>query len=338
MRIRVLSIICLFVTSTLLADAKITQKTQVQLGGVLGTAMNVFGGKSAKEGITSEVSVKKNRRISRNGNMSEIVDLDEEKIYHVDYAKKTYKVTTFAEMREQFKEAMKESGSSDKPSKSSKKDPDAKEYEIDFDSRNTGKTGEINGFKTKQVIATVTIREKGMKLEQSGGAVLTADMWMAPRIAAVREAEEFERRYIRKLYGDLGIDVKSMAAMMALAPEMSKAMKTFQAKQASMDGSAVRSILTFETVADPRIASNPDQEEGASAANQAVKALGGFMNRMKKKGADKSAEKSDDDEKKPQATKKGGSVLFRSNTELLSAAASTPSSDLAIPPGFKEKD
>ncbi|MEO6486707.1 MAG: hypothetical protein ABIO78_02070 [Thermoanaerobaculia bacterium] len=333
MRTCVLSIISLFLASTLFADAKISQKTQVQFGGVLGTAMNVFGGKAAKEGMTSEVSVKKNRRISRTGNMSEIVDLDEEKIYHVDYAKKTYKVTTFAELREQLEEAMKESEPSEKPSKSSKKDPDAKEakeYEIDFDSKTTGQAGEINGFKTKQVIATVTIREKGMKLQESGGAVLTADMWMAPRIAAVREAEEFERRYIKKLYGDLGVDARSMAAVIALAPEMSKAMKTFQTKQASMDGSAVRSVMTFETVADPRAVANPEEEEASSAANQAAKAIGGFMNRMKKKGAE--------EKKAPESKTKGGSVLFRSNTELLSASASTPSSDLAIPPGFKEKD
>jgi len=333
MRIRVLTIISLFLASTLLGDAKITQKTQVQFGGVLGTAINVFGGKAAREGVTSEVSVKKNRRISRTGDTSEIVDLDEEKIYRVDYAKKSYTVTTFAELRQQLKDAMKESESSEKPSKPSKKDPDvkeAKEYEVDFDSTTTGKTGEINGFKTRQVIATVTIREKGMKLQESGGAVLTADMWMAPRIAALREAEEFERRFIKKLYGDLGVDARSMAAVMALAPEMSKAMKTFQTKQASMDGSAVRSAMTFETVADPRAVANPEEEEAASAGNQAVKALGGFMNRMKKKGAD--------EKKAPEAKTRGGSVLFRSNMELLSAAASTPSSDLAIPPGFKEKD
>ena len=336
MKIRALFILCLFSATTILADAKITQKTQVQFGGVLGTAMNVFGGKGAREGMTSEVSVKNNRRISRTGDTSEIVDLDEEKIYYVDYAKKTYKVITFAELRKQFKDAMKESESADKPSKSEKKDPDAKEYEVDFDSRNTGKSEEINGFKTKQTIATVTVREKGKTLQQSGGLVMTADMWLAPRIPAVREHEEFERRYIRKVYGDIGIDFKSMAAVMASAPEMAKAMKAFQAKQASMDGSPVRSVLTFETVPDPNARPSEDDDESASAANQAVKALGGFMNRMKKKGADKQAD--DSDTKKPQATTKGGSVLFRSNTELLKAASSTPSSDLAIPPGFKLKD
>ena len=57
-------ILTLFVTSLLFADARVTQKTQVQFGGALGGVVNVFGGKAAREGITSDVSVKKNRRSS----------------------------------------------------------------------------------------------------------------------------------------------------------------------------------------------------------------------------------------------------------------------------------
>jgi hypothetical protein len=332
MRTRVILIISLFTASTLLADAKISQKTQVQFGGVLGAAANVFGGGRAKQGITSDVVVKKNRRISRTGDMAEIVDLDEEKIYHVDYAKKTYKVTTFAELRKQFEDAMKEAKEEAADEKPAKKDPDAPEYEIVFDSKTTGEREEINGYDAKQIIATVTLKEKGKKLEQSGGAVLTADLWMAPRIAPVREHEEFERRYIKKLWGDTGMDFRSMAALMALAPDMSKAMKTFQQKLAAMDGSAVRTTLTFDTVADPRQrGSEEDEEEAASAANQAAKALGGLMNRMRKKPAEEPAKET----KAASPKTKGGKMLFTSNTELLSASATASSSDVAVPEGFK---
>jgi hypothetical protein len=319
---------------SLLADAKISQKTQVQLGGVLGAAANVFGGRSMREGVTSEVVVKGNRRVMRNGETAEVVDLDEEKIYTVDHAKKTYKVTTFAELRKQFEDAMKEAQSESKPSENAKKDPDAREYEVVFDSKNTGAREEINGYNARQVIATVTVKEKGKKLEQSGGLVLTADLWMAPRIAAVREHEEFERRYIKKLWADTGMDLRSMAALAALAPDMSKAMKKFQENLASMEGSAVRTVLTFETVPDPRQKPSEDEEgeeEAASAANQAVKALGGFMNRMRKKPAEEPAEET----KAPAATTKGGTVVFTSKTELLSASASASSGDVAIPEGYK---
>lgn len=328
-------IVSLFAATTLFADAKLTQKTQVQFGGVLGAAANVFGGRAVKDGITSDVVVKNNRRLARTGDAGEIVDLDEEKIYQIDYAKKTYKVTTFAELRKQFEEAMKEAASESKGEKG-KKDPDAPEYEVVFDSKTTGSKEEINGYAAKQVIATVTVKEKGKKLEQSGGAVLTADLWMAPRIAAVREHEEFERRYIRKLWGDSGIDLRSMSALAALAPDMSKAMKKFHENLSSMDGSAVRTVLTFETVPDPRQRaerSEEEEDEAASAANQAAKALGGLMNRMRKKPADDSA--SEEKPAKTTAKTKGGSVVFTSTSELLRASGSASAAEVSIPADFK---
>lgn len=331
MRVYASIVVTLFAATTLLADAKITQKTQMQFGGVLGAAANVFGGRAAKEGITSEIAVKKNRRLSRTGDVAEIVDLDEEKIYHVDYSKKTYKVTTFAELRKQFEDAMKNQ-TSQPDSGQTKKKSDEPEYEVVFDSKATGERLEINGYNAKQVIATVTVKEKGKKLEQSGGVVLTADLWMAPRIPAVREHEEFERRYVTRLWGALGVDLRSMAALTALAPEMSKAMKKFQESMAGMDGSAVRTELTFETVPDPRQRSERDGEgeEAASPASQATKALGGLMNRMKKKPAeDDAAAKT-----KPATAKtKGASVLFTSRSELLTASTTAP--DVSLPAGFQ---
>ena len=45
----------------------------------------------------------------------------------------------------------------------------------------------INGFDTHEAIMTITVREKGKTLEQSGGMVMTSDMWLAPKIAAMKE-------------------------------------------------------------------------------------------------------------------------------------------------------
>ena len=128
MRTARLSILSLFVTSFLFADAKVTQKTQVQFGGVIGSAVNIFGGARAKEGITSEVALKGDRRISRSGDTAEIVDLKEEKIYNLDFKRKTYKVTTFDEVRKQFEDARNQAvkdADADRGS-SGKKDPNAK--------------------------------------------------------------------------------------------------------------------------------------------------------------------------------------------------------------------
>ena len=76
--------------------------------------------------------------------------------------------------------------------------------EIDFDVKNTGAEEAINGFDTHEAIVTVTVREKGKTLEQGGGMVMTADMWLAPKIAAMKEIRDFDVRYAQKLYGTDG--------------------------------------------------------------------------------------------------------------------------------------
>ena len=45
---------------------------------------------------------------------------------------------------------------------------------------------------------TITVREKGKTLEQSGGMVLTSDMWLAPKIAAMKEIADFDVRYAQE--------------------------------------------------------------------------------------------------------------------------------------------
>ena len=47
------------------------------------------------------------------------------------------------------------------------------------------------------------MREKGKTLEQSGGLVMTSDMWLAPKIAAMKEVADFDLRYAQKLAGPM---------------------------------------------------------------------------------------------------------------------------------------
>jgi hypothetical protein len=46
---------------------------------------------------------------------------------------------------------------------------------------------------------TVTVREKGKKLEESGGLVMTSDMWLAPKSAGYNEIADFYKRMGKKL-------------------------------------------------------------------------------------------------------------------------------------------
>ena len=91
--------VCLAASVPLSADIRTDQKVRFQLGGAIGKLVNIFGGKGAREGVTSVVAVKGNRKATLSDTIGQIIDLSEEKIYDLDMKKKTYKVTTFAEIR-----------------------------------------------------------------------------------------------------------------------------------------------------------------------------------------------------------------------------------------------
>src|SRR5437868_12963458 len=90
------------------------------------------------------------------------------------------------------KEAPAEKGEPQKPSK---------EYEVDFDVKDTGQKKQLIGYDTHETVVTVTVREKGKTLEDSGGVVLTSDLWLGPRIPELKELADFDVRYWKQLAG-----------------------------------------------------------------------------------------------------------------------------------------
>ena len=71
------------------ADVRADEKTHVEFAGMLGKMMNLFGGKAAREGVTSTVAVKGDRKATLNDTSGQIIDLNEEKVYDLDLKKKT---------------------------------------------------------------------------------------------------------------------------------------------------------------------------------------------------------------------------------------------------------
>lgn len=319
---------CALFAGVCLADANVEHKVQAHFGGALGGVINAFGGKSTHEGATSTTYVKGNRKATVGEGSMEIVDLDEEKIYNVDLNRKTYKVTTFDELRKKYEEqkarAAKDAERQSKDKEAKKEGP---EYEVEFDLKPTGATQEIAGFKTHQVIATITVHEKGKKLEQSGGSVLTSDMWIGPKIAAMNEITDFDRRYFEKLYGSgvAGADMQQLAMLLATNPEFGKAMKQLSQKQTTLDGTPVKTIMTFETVAGAEQTAKKSEEDSSSQSLSAASIVGGFMKKAaQKKQADSG-----------QAANR--SKLFDSTYEVLKATSAASSSDVSIPSGFTKK-
>ena len=148
------------------------------------------------------MAVKGNRKRPRSGDTGQIIDLTEEKVYDLDLKKKTYKVVTFAELRRQMEEAQKKARrrkrARTKPAE--RQGADGREpaetatrrrkSRSTSTSRTPARRRTINGFDTTQSMMTITVREKGKTLEQSGGMVMTTDMWLAPAMPAMNEVAD----------------------------------------------------------------------------------------------------------------------------------------------------
>jgi hypothetical protein len=307
-----------------LADVKTREKAQVKFEGGLGLMMRMFGGKAASEGILSTNAVKGNRKAIINDTTGRIVDLSEEKVYELDIKDKSYRVTTFAELRKKLQEAQERAAKQAKDTPKEQREPagqqpSGKEVEVDFDMKDTGQTKSIAGYDARQVIMTVTVREKGKTLDESGGLVLTADTWMGPEIPAMRELAEFEMKYWKAIAPETAaISAEQMAAVAAMYPMIKQAMDKMNQEKVSMKGTPLAMTMTFDGVKSKAQIEEQSKNSGGGGGG-----LGGMLaRRMIKKP----------DETKPRTT------IFTINNETLEIATSLAPADVEIPAGFKLKN
>jgi len=320
---------------SLRADVRADEKAHVEFAGMLGRMVNIFGGKAAREGTTSTVAVKGDRMARLDENVGQIVDLAEEKIYDLDIRKKSYKVTTFAELRRRMEEARKkaEEDAKKEEAKEAKAEPappPENNIEVDFNVKNTGEKKTINGFDTHQAVMTITVREKGKTLEQSGGLVMTADMWLAPKIAPMKEIADFQIRYAQKLYGPMvaGVSAEQMAAVMAMYPMMKQAIAKMNTEGSKLDGTAILTTITTEAVKSAEQMAAEAKPAEPESKSKMPGSVGGLLGGIAKKAAAKKM--AGDNAGKPRST------FMTGTTEVLKVVTDVTPADVAVPAGFKE--
>jgi len=312
----------MFICVSAAAEVKMDEKSQVKFGGMLGKMFNLFGGKGSKEGMVSTVAVKGDRKMAITESVGEIVDLNEEKKYEFDLKKKTYKVITFDEIRKEIEEARQKA---EKEAAKSKDKDKAPEMEIEFDVKETGQTKAVNGYDCRQVIMTITTHEKGKKIEDAGGLVMTADMWMEPNLTAGNEVADFERRYLQKISGT---DNAQMMQAMAMFPGLDQAMAKMKTQSADLKGTAIQTVMTVESVPAKEQLAQQQKQEQEQESSGGGGLLGGFAKRLGRK-------KSDD---QPQADSGKKNAIMTMNHEILKLATTVAPEDISLPAGLKLKD
>jgi hypothetical protein len=301
------------------AEVKTRDKTTLKFEGRL---LNFLLGKAAKEGIESKIAVKGSRKASINDRTGTIIDLSEEKLYELDMKKKTYTVTTFEELRRRMREAAekaeKESQKEEPGEPQQEAQKPQKEYEIDFDVKETGQKKQIAGYDTHEAIAVVTVREKGKTLEDGGGMVMTSDMWLGPKIPALNEIADFDLKYAKALEGPeaFTMSAEQMAQLLKMFPLITKASDRLQKEGGKLSGTPLDTTVTVETV--------KSKEQLEAAQKQSSSSGGGIGGLLAKKVM-------------KQEPPKARSTVMTTHDEKLEVATSVAADDVAIPADFKEK-
>jgi hypothetical protein len=324
----VLGMVCANVAN---ADVRTDDKTQVKLEGMLGRMANLFGGRAARDGIVRTVAVKGNRKATSDGESGQIIDLAEEKIYDLDIRNKTYTVTTFAELRRQMEEARTKAAA--QAARDSNQPPAGSaesQVEVDFDLKESGQKRVINGFDAREVVMTISVREKGKPIERSGGLVLTSTTWLTSPIDGMAEVAAFDRRYAEKLSSSLMLDARQMAMVLAMYPMMREAMAKFEAENVNMNGTPVMTVVRFEAVTDAAEAQEAGNGQPAGS-NPGLTSLGGLGGRLGRRLMNRGKDE------QPAAAATNRVTVMTMQQELLKVSPAVSDGDLAIPAGFKAR-
>jgi hypothetical protein len=310
------------------ADVKSTESNRLQFGGTMGAMLNLFAGQAAKEGAQDVIAVRGDRKMRVFGQHAQLIDLAGEKIYDIDLRRKTYKVTTFDELRRQIAEDAKKAEKETTP-----EEPADEDHDVDSSVKPTGQTKIINGFNCHEVIATVTVRQKGQTLEQGGGLVLTDDLWLVPTVPAMKESTDFDVRYFKAIAGPYaaGIPADQMARATALLPALRLAFEKLNVEGASaLDGTTIASDLTADSVksaAELAQAAKEDDDQPSAHGG-----LGGMFGGLSKKLAKKVAAGHAGQDAKEAKTR-----VLMLHHEVLSIGTSVAADEVAVPPGFRQE-
>jgi hypothetical protein len=187
------------------------------------------------------------------------------------------------------------------------------------------------------VIMTITVREKGKTIDESGGVVVTADTWLAPAIPEMKEIAQFDARFAQQLYGPLMStqEMQQFAAAVVANPGMKDAMARFQKEKVNLQGTPISTVVSFdgvqskEQMADQsKRKEDSDDDKGSSSPSGM---LGGFAKKFAKKKA------ADDEKDKESAGPKNRATIMTMTNDVLKIEPSATAADVAVPAGFKLK-
>jgi hypothetical protein len=257
--------VVLLVSQFSFADASYQETSQITGGTMVDQLKSIsFLGKTMSNlfAPTNTITmVHGNQKAVVSKDSMEITDLDKETITHVDTAKKTYTVVTFAQMRQAIENMPKQMEQAQSQMKQAQAQQQAQQPKTDlktsFDvsAKNTGVTKEVNGLTAQEQLVTMQMHITDPNAPPTEAVntmtyVVTTDAWIAPDPPEVKEIQDFDMRMGKKLMA--GVDLAAFKSQMSQNPGMAQlfggkpgsgeAMAQMQKEMAKLKGTRVMEV------------------------------------------------------------------------------------------------
>jgi hypothetical protein len=340
-----------------IAQADITIERATSVNGVGGMAFANMSGTS-KTSISGDKSrtdsdMKMQSKIigllARNaiGPTSDIVLLDQDKIYRLNMNKKEYTETTFEQFRAQMQKVSDQMNSSDAKNQPSAVDQSKCVWlPAKVDVTKSGEKAQFAGYDAQRVTVTATQPCQDKETGSICEVALVMDQWTSADFAESSEARKFYTSYAAKMGFDVLSNTQDVSERAkALFGQYKGIWTEIAAKMQGVKGYPVKSSFTLG-VGGPQCKDSNSQQAQSSQADDSTSSPGGIAGAVAGKLGGLFKKKKDTSDA-PAASAApaaaaapmppGDVALMTVSSELVSVSTNAVSTDaFNVPPGFKK--
>lgn len=322
------------------ADFSYQQSTKIT-GGAMAGVMKMAGAfsKQARSAMDSSVMVKGDRMLNLHGDSAQVIDLNAETFTDIDYNKKTYSVTTFAQMADAMKKML------ERMHQDPKEDMNFK-----IDVKDTGATRTIQNLPAHQMLLTLSGEVTDKKSGQKGEMRIVSDMWITRDVQGYDEVRTFYQRMGRKM----ALMPGALGGAGALQPGMAQGMSELYKQASKLEGVPVLQVIRIgdqsgaagspagtqaqpQSTPPPAAGSPSASEAAASAITGRLGRFGGFGRKKKQETPKEETPAAAPETQAGDASSSAPASLIEMTTELKSfSPTAVDASKMEVPAGFKQ--
>jgi hypothetical protein len=271
------------------ADITIERTTSVEgagamsFGNMSGSSKTTISGEKSRTDSDMKMKSKLIGFLARNavGPSTEIVLLDQDKLYHLNINKKEYTETTFEQMKEQLQKAQDRMNSNEDKKQPSAVDQSKCEWlPARADVKKTGEKAQFAGYDAERLVITAAQPCKDKDTGSICEVALVLDQWMSTGFTESAEVQKFYKAYAAKMGLDPSSSQDVSQRAKALFSQYKGIWTEVAAKMQNVKGYPVKSSFTLAlggAQCKDSKAQQPSQDSDSSSDSNSPSGLAGAM-------------------------------------------------------------